>query len=199
MAKTIGNAWSAGLPAPTFSRPLTNRRQALASTKSQRMAQRCYPFSSKVCFHATQLCFTWLASDGRACERQIDGDNYGTSRDTLARPRFTSLIIGTVLVFVNRSAFAQGQNLDFMSPQQVIEEMTYGQWSAAWWQRMLVILFGRQLPDPTLYPTGVYCNISQSGPEMLAFGRHRLAALVRRCVGARIRVRGADALSSHRW
>jgi hypothetical protein len=84
------------------------------------------------------------------------------------RPGFTSLIIGTVLVFVNRSAFAQGQNPDVVSPQQVVAEMTYDQWSAAWWQRMLAILFGKQLPDPTFHSTGVYCNVSQSGPEMLA-------------------------------
>jgi len=27
---------------------------------------------------------------------------------------------------------------------------------------------GKQLPDPTFHSTGLYCNVSQSGPEMLA-------------------------------
>lgn len=79
------------------------------------------------------------------------------------RREFTSLIIGTVLVFVNRSAFAQGQNPDVVSPQQVVAEMTYGQWSAACGQRMLAILLESNCPTRRFTPR--VCTATLANPD----------------------------------
>lgn len=81
-----------------------------------------------------------------------------------ARFRRTLLIVAAVLLYPAGTLLAQVQNPAVVPPQQVVEGMTYGQWSAAWWQWMLALPFGNQLPNPTFYATGQSCAAGQSGP-----------------------------------
>jgi len=57
------------------------------------------------------------------------------------------------------------QNPYIVPPAQAasITGQTYGKWSGQWWQWMLAIPFGQNLPNPTFYSDGTHCNTNQSG------------------------------------
>ena len=76
---------------------------------------------------------------------------------------FTLTIVGILLSAASREVLAQ-QNPDIVPPHQAVGGMTYSQWSAAWWQWLLAIPFGKGLPSPTFYSTGKDCGTNQSGP-----------------------------------
>jgi hypothetical protein len=80
------------------------------------------------------------------------------------RLALASLILSMVLGVTAGTALADSQNTDVVPPQQLVEGLTYGQWSEAWWQWMLAIPFGPNLPNPTGYSDGTHCNVNQSGP-----------------------------------
>ena len=71
------------------------------------------------------------------------------------------IVVGLTTVTVPR-AFAEGQKLCepsriFLSDQSVLG-MTYGDWSAAWWQYVLSI---SMISNPCLDTTGKNCSVGQ--------------------------------------
>ncbi|WP_152038195.1 hypothetical protein [Paraburkholderia hospita] len=72
-------------------------------------------------------------------------------------------IISTMFGIRSIGAFADNQNPDVVPPQQSVDGMTYGQWSAQWWEWLLAIPYGKNLPNPSFYSTGHHCSVNQSG------------------------------------
>lgn len=77
------------------------------------------------------------------------------------------IIVGLAIVSVPR-AFADGPKRDVFPPDENVLGMTYGDWSAAWWQYVLSIPTGT---NPVLDTTGANCGVGQSsGPVFFLAG-----------------------------
>ncbi|WP_146166249.1 hypothetical protein [Trinickia symbiotica] len=79
---------------------------------------------------------------------------------------FAMATIATLLGFSAREVLADSsQNPYIVPPDQAASTtgQTYGKWSGLWWQWMLAIPFGHNLPNPTFYSDGTHCNTNQSG------------------------------------
>ena len=76
-------------------------------------------------------------------------------------------------------AFADGGQKKAFSPSDSVYGMTYGDWSAAWWQYVLSIPTGT---NPVLDTTGANCGVGQSsGPVFFLVGAATTDPVTRTC------------------
>ncbi|MFO0795776.1 MAG: hypothetical protein U0586_17125 [Candidatus Brocadiaceae bacterium] len=91
-------------------------------------------------------------------------------------------IAGIVLGFAGAPvsvAFADGGQKKAVSPSDSIYGMSYGDWSAAWWQYVLSIPIGA---NPVLDTTGANCGVGQSsGPVFFRVGAATTDPVPRTC------------------
>jgi hypothetical protein len=76
-----------------------------------------------------------------------------------------TILVGFVLVAPAQNAV--GPNPLVYAPNENVRGMSYGDWSAAWWQYLL--LFTNDV-SPYLDTTGQYCNAKQAGPVFFLMG-----------------------------
>ena len=89
------------------------------------------------------------------------------------------IILGLALVPTPK-AFAEDQQPDVFPPNQNVFGMTYGDWSAAWWQHVLSISTDK---NPNTDLTGVNCGVGQSsGPIFFLEGAPTTARVTRTCI-----------------
>lgn len=82
------------------------------------------------------------------------------------------------------AVFAQGANTGVYPPGNAVSGLTYGQWSAAWWQWLLAIPAipaGTGTTNPQDDTTGQFCNTNQSGPVWYLAGSATGAPTSRVC------------------
>jgi hypothetical protein len=90
----------------------------------------------------------------------------------------TCFLLGAALPAV----FAQGVNSGVYPPGNAVSGLTYGQWSAAWWQWLLAIPTGPGTDqNPQDDTTGQFCNTNQSGPVWYLAGSGTGAPTSRVC------------------
>lgn len=102
-------------------------------------------------------------------------NNLKNSRRIVA---IVGIFIGMTTMPVSR-AFADGTNPDIFPAEENVFGMTYGDWSAAWWQ------YGLSVPkatNPVLDTTGVNCGAGQSaGPVFFLVGAATTDPVTRLC------------------
>ncbi len=78
------------------------------------------------------------------------------------------LVVAAILFAVAASAqLAVGPNPNIYAPNENVYGMSYGEWSAAWWQHVLTFTNDK---SPIMDATGEYCNSGQGGPVFFLAG-----------------------------
>ncbi|CAN0622884.1 KY49.ctg7180000000014_quiver, whole genome shotgun sequence [Burkholderia multivorans] len=92
----------------------------------------------------------------------------------------TSLLLG---ISVAPVAYAQSTNSAVYPPGNTALGLSYGEWSAAWWQWLLAIPTGPgNDQNPQDQPTGaIDCGLNQSGPVWFLAGSGSGATVTRTC------------------
>ena len=86
------------------------------------------------------------------------------------------LIAASVLALITGAANAQTPTV--FAPDATVSGLTYGEWSAAWWQWAVSV----PAPDsPLLDSSGQYCQVSQSGPVWFLAGSFSSTPVTRQC------------------
>lgn len=73
---------------------------------------------------------------------------------------------------------AQNENPKILPPNSTPYGMTYGEWSAKWWQYVLAL---PQANNPLSDTTGQYCSTGQLGPVFFLVGTTSTGAVTRSC------------------
>ena len=89
------------------------------------------------------------------------------------------LVCGLTLCLSGLAVTAEAQSAKVFSPDANVFGMSYGDWSAAWWQYVLSIPVGE---NPVLDETGDFCGIGQShGPVFFLAGYASDEPVTRNC------------------
>ncbi|KAE8757040.1 hypothetical protein FSO04_26150 [Paraburkholderia madseniana] len=93
--------------------------------------------------------------------------------------KYRQLILTSILLGLSASAFAQSANSPVYPPGTSALGLTYGEWSATWWQWLLAI---PSATNPENQPTGaVDCSINQAGSVWFLAGSASNKAVTLTC------------------